>query len=82
MTRSSAAPAAEMDDVVEADLRHFQLELQDNYADSWKFKGESQTVHLAVRIQYRWAKHDSAGKFLCWVTDYMLVGFEGSGGAG
>ena len=77
---AAAAADAELVDVSTADLSHFQLELQDNYADSWKFKGEAQTVNLAVRIQYRWAKLDSKGKFLCWVTDYMLVGFEGSGG--
>jgi hypothetical protein len=79
---ASSATAADMDDVDAADLSNFRLELQDNYADSWKFKEEPQTVNLAVRVQYRWAKLDSKGKFLCWVTDYMLIGFEGTGGGG
>jgi hypothetical protein len=77
---ASGANAAEMVEIGTTDLSQFELELQDNYADSWTFKGQQQSVHLAVRIQYRWPKLDGNGKFLCWVTDYMLIGFEGSGG--
>lgn len=77
---STGATAAEVIDVGTADLSQFQLELQANYADTWKFKGQNQSVNLAVRVKYCWPKLDSKGKFLCWVTDYMLIGFEGSGG--
>ncbi|MGH7247254.1 MAG: hypothetical protein ACREH9_04035 [Pseudomonadota bacterium] len=79
---ASGANAAEIVEIGTSttDMSQFQLELQANYADTWVFKGQQQSVNLAVRIQYRWPKLDSKGKFLCWVTDYMLVGFEGSGG--
>jgi|SRR5271169_5322510 len=62
----------------------FELEVVDNYAEVWGFKGEPQKVNKAVRIKYRWPKLDAndSTKILYWVTDYLLVGFEGTGGAG
>jgi hypothetical protein len=60
----------------------FELEVVDQYAELWGFKGESQKVNKAVRIKYRWPKVDpqNKGNILYWVTDYLLVGFEGTGG--
>jgi hypothetical protein len=60
----------------------FELEVADNYSELWGFKGEPQKVNRAVRIKYRWPKLDDSdqNKILYWVTDYMLVGFEGTGG--
>ena len=60
----------------------FELEVADNYSELWNFKGEPQKVNRAVRIKYRWPKLDDGDstKILYWVTDYLLVGFEGTGG--
>jgi len=60
----------------------FELEVTDNYAEMWGFKGEPQKVNRAVRIKYRWPKLDpqNNGNILYWVTDYLLIGFEGTGG--
>ena len=64
------------------DALPFELEVVDQYAEMWGFKGEPQKVNKAVRIKYRWPKLDpnNSNKILYWVTDYLLVGFEGTGG--
>jgi hypothetical protein len=46
----------------------------------WSFKGQPRRVDTALRIAYRWAKKDKDGKFICWITDYLLIGYEGSNG--
>jgi hypothetical protein len=61
-------------------MTNIWMELDTRYADDWTFKGQPHSVNKAVRIAYRWAKTDTAGNVLYWVTDYLLVGFEGSGG--
>jgi hypothetical protein len=48
----------------------------------WSFKGQPRRVDMALRIAYRWAKKDKNGKFMCWITDYLLIGYEGSNGGG
>lgn len=63
------------------DLNQFNMELEAGYVDSWNFKGQPHKINTAVRIMYRWPKFDSDNNFVCWVTDYLLVGFEGTGGS-
>ncbi|HXC90867.1 MAG TPA: hypothetical protein VNV18_11950 [Stellaceae bacterium] len=60
----------------------FEFEIADKYAEMWSFKGESQKVNKAIRMKYRWPKLDPQDqkKILYWVTDYLLIGFEGTGG--
>jgi hypothetical protein len=54
------------------------MEIDSNYPASWTFKGQEQKVSTALRIGYRWKK--TRGGKTVWMTDYLLVGFEGSGG--
>jgi hypothetical protein len=54
------------------------MEIDSNYPSSWTFKGQEQKVNTALRIAYRWKK-ERGGKTV-WMTDYLLIGFEGSGG--
>ena len=61
------------------DLRDVWIEIDSNYPTAWTFKGQEQKVNTALRIGYRWKK--KRGDETVWVTDYLLIGFEGSGGA-
>jgi len=54
------------------------MEVDTHYADDWTFKGQPHKINKAVRIAYRWAKKDGSGNILYWVTDYLLIGYEGS----
>jgi len=56
------------------------MEIDTKYADDWTFKGQPHSIHKAVRIAYRWAKKDNAGNILYWVTDFLLIGYEGANG--
>jgi hypothetical protein len=58
------------------------MEIDTKYADDWTFKGQPHSISKAVRIAYRWAKKDDNGNILYWVTDFLLIGFEGSNGGG
>jgi hypothetical protein len=67
-----------------------ELEVDTKYAADWTFKGQAQRVNTAVRIKYRYpvlgpkdASTSSAKPVLevkYWVEDYLLLGYEGSGG--
>jgi hypothetical protein len=46
----------------------------------WNFKGQPHRVALGLRIAYRWKKV-VAGQTV-WITDYLLIGYEGSNGGG
>jgi hypothetical protein len=59
-------------------IRDVWMEIDSKYPASWTFKGQEQKVNTALRIGYRWKKKVQ-GKTI-WLTDYLLVGFEGSGG--
>ena len=48
----------------------------------WSFKGQPRRIDTALRIAYRWPYNDKNGNFLCWITDYLLIGYEGSNGGG
>jgi len=75
-------------DPAPARLPQFQLEVDNRYGSqnggeylSWEFKGQSQSVKKAARIQYRHPVMED-GRPLYWITDYLLVGFAGSNGPG
>jgi hypothetical protein len=60
-------------------LAEIQVEEDSKYPAEWTFKGQSQKIHKALRIQYCYPKKGHAGQTYM-VTDYLLIGFEGSGG--
>jgi len=62
------------------DYSQVELEVDTNYPGTWNFKGEAQRINTAARIRYRYPVKDSAGNVAYWIDDYLLVGFEGSGG--
>lgn len=46
----------------------------------WAFKGQPRRIDTALRIAYRWKK--VVGDQTVWITDYLLIGYEGSNGGG
>jgi hypothetical protein len=46
----------------------------------WSFKGQPRRVDMGLRIAYRWKK--VVGGQTVWITDYLLIGYEGSNGGG
>jgi hypothetical protein len=56
------------------------VEMDTRYPGEWTFKGQPHYVNTALRIAYRWPKYDKDRKFVCWITDYLLIGYEGSNG--
>ena len=63
------------------DMTRIWMEVDTHYADDWTFKGQPHKINKAVRIAYRWPKKDKdkdKDKILYWVTDYLLIGYEGS----
>ena len=66
---------------VDNDFRQVDLEVDTNYPAEWEFKEQRQRVNTAARIRYRYpVKDKDTGAILYWIDDYMLIGFEGSGG--
>jgi hypothetical protein len=63
-----------------AHLSQIPLEVEDGYEDTWMFKGEPQKINRAGRFKYRYPVRNAAGATVRWVEDYVLIGFEGSGG--
>lgn len=56
---------------------------EDNYAAQWTFKGVTQNIKRALRIQYRYDKTDANGNPLGYkVTEHLIIGFAGSNGGG
>ena len=58
------------------------MEMDKYGTGDWAFKGQPRRIDTALRIAYRWAKLDDNGNFICWITDYLLIGYEGSNGGG
>ena len=56
------------------------MEMDKYRTGDWAFKGQPRRIDTALRIAYRWAKFDDDGNFICWITDYLLIGYEGSNG--
>ena len=44
------------------------------------YPGFDQIVSEAARIRYRYPVKDSDGQVLYWIDDFLLIGYEGSGG--
>jgi hypothetical protein len=53
-----------------------EIETREREYLSWQFKDLPRLVKRAVRVQYR-HKYKSTG---LWVTDHLLIGYEGSNG--
>ena len=62
------------------DPRRIWMEMDKYRTGDWAFKGQPRRIDTALRIAYRWAKFDDHGHFICWITDYLLIGYEGSNG--
>jgi hypothetical protein len=62
------------------DISQIELEVDTNYPADWTFKGQPQHVNTAIRIRYRYPVLDSSSNPIYYIDDYILVGFEGSGG--
>ena len=62
------------------DPNQIQVE-EDNYAAQWTFKGLTQNIKRALKIEYTYDKKDAQGNSLGYtVTEHLLVGFAGSNG--
>ena len=73
-------PAPGKDRDTPADPCQMEVEVDDEYAGEWTFKGEAQHIAKAVRIKYRYPILDpTTKKPVRWIDDYLLVGYEGSG---
>jgi hypothetical protein len=51
---------------------------EDKQHPHWEFKQQPHRIARAVRIAYRWPK--TVDGLTIWITDYLLVGFEGANG--
>lgn len=62
----------------DANIRGILLEMETREVEylSWQFKDLPRLVKRAVRIQYRHRYKDTG----VWVTDHLLIGYEGSNG--
>jgi hypothetical protein len=56
-------------------LDPLEMEIEDHYQSTWPFKGQEKKVRKAVRVKYTFKNADNFP-----VTEYLLIGFEGSGG--
>ena len=73
----NANPYAAPNNVIIPD--QIQME-EDNYAAQWAFKGVTQNIKRALRIQYSYSKQDKGDTYI--VTEHLIVGFSGSNGGG
>jgi hypothetical protein len=74
--------AAPTDIKLPDDPANIQVE-EDNYAAQWAFKGLTQNIKRALRIQYQYYKTDDEGNRIGYaVTENLIVGFAGSNGGG
>lgn len=60
-----------------SDPKKIWMEVDKRYPGEWTFKGQPHHVNTALRIAYRWARKDNI-----WITDYLLIGYEGANGGG
>lgn len=72
---ASSTPAAQPPDAT-----CIWMEMDKYGTGDWAFKGQPRRIDTALRIAYRWAMKDKQGNFICWITDYLLIGYEGSNG--
>lgn len=69
---------------IPTDYKQVDLEVDTEYPGDWTFKEQPQRINTAARIKYRYGvldPNDSTHKtVLYWIDDYLLIGYEGSGG--
>ena len=56
-----------------------EVQVDSEYAGQWNFAGQPQNIARAVRIRYRYPARSPSGQ-VYWREDYLLIGYEGSGG--
>ena len=55
------------------------VEVDDRYPGEWSFGGAPQKIRRALRIRYRYRVRSPSGQDY-YEEDYLLIGYEGSGG--
>ncbi|HTV45442.1 MAG TPA: hypothetical protein VMF05_09005 [Stellaceae bacterium] len=74
---STASPTPAPAPTAPPDMTGVWIE-EDKQHPHWEFKQQPHRIAKAVRIAYRWPY--TVGTQTVWITDYVLVGFEGSNG--
>ena len=82
-----AAPAWEMDLYMGAPVavppggvaNQIEVQVDNEYTGQWNFGGQPQNIARALRIRYRYPARSPSGQ-VYWREDYLLIGYEGSGG--
>jgi hypothetical protein len=74
----AAAKAAGAGDPLTIDPHQIPVE-EDKYTAQWVFKGQTQNIEKALRIQYTYPMKSKSGDTY-HVTEHILIGFAGSGG--
>ncbi len=66
---------------IQTDYKQVDLEVDTEYPGEWEFKEQQQRINTAARIRYRYGVKDKdTGEVMYWIDDYLLIGYEGSGG--
>jgi hypothetical protein len=60
-------------------VEQIEVEVDAGYNAQWAFKGQTHNVNTALRVKYRFPVLDSNNNPLYWVTEHLLIGYEGSG---
>lgn len=76
---TTAAPASGTSPAPSPDMTGVWIEI-DKQHPHWEFKEQPHRIAKAVRIAYRWPY--TVDGLTVWITDYVLVGFEGANGGG
>jgi hypothetical protein len=56
-----------------------EVEVDSRYPGQWNFGGQPQNINRALRIRYRYQKTSPSGTPY-YLEDYLLIGFQGTGG--
>jgi hypothetical protein len=56
------------------------VEVDAKYPTEWGFKGQPAKINTAVRLRYRYKTKNTVTGEEYWNTDYLLIGYEGTGG--
>lgn len=79
-TAPSANPPTSTSASQPPDAACIWMEMDRYGVGDWSFKGQPRRVDMGLRIAYRWKK--VVGGQTVWITDYLLIGYEGSNGGG
>jgi hypothetical protein len=74
----AAAKVAKAGDPPVIDPHEIPVE-EDKYSTQWTFKGQTQNIEKALRVEYTYPMKNKAGE-IYHVTEHVLIGFAGSGG--